>query len=266
MPAGVSIVSPALVAAILFVDSRCFEGCAHGIGGAGTYGMADIIVVDDEADVAFMVADFLAGKGHGVRMAGDGAALRRQMDAAADLVILDLMLPGEDGLSLARWLREHFDAGILMLTGIDTPFDRVAGLEVGADDYLAKPFAPEELEARSLAILRRRRPNGRPLPAGHRHFGPYVLDEASGRLTGEGERVVQLSAMELELVLVFARNPGRVLTREELLDLAPPRLDDPFDRSIDSRITRLRRRLERDPAKPELIKTVRGAGYLHPRR
>ena len=229
--------------------------------------MADIIVVDDEADVSFMVADFLNRKGHTVRMAADGAALRRAMDASpADLVLLDLNLPGENGLSLARWLREHFDAGIMMLTGVDTPFDRVAGLEVGADDYLAKPFAPEELEARSLAILRRRRPNGRPLPAGCRHFGPYVLDEASGRLTAEDERVVQLSGMELELVVVFARNPGRVFTREELLDLAPPRLDDPFDRSIDSRITRLRRRLERDPAKPELIKTVRGAGYVHPRR
>ena len=229
--------------------------------------MADIIVVDDEAEVAFMVADFLTRKGHCVRMAEHGPSLRREMEAAAaDLVILDLNLPGENGLSLARWLREHFDAGIMMLTGIDTPFDRVAGLEVGADDYLAKPFAPEELEARSLAILRRRRPAGRPLPTGHRHFGSYVLDEASGRLTAEDERVVQLSAMELELVLVFARNPGRVFTREELLDLAPPRLDDPFDRSIDSRITRLRRRLERDPAKPELIKTVRGAGYLHPRR
>ncbi|CAG1005318.1 partial Aerobic respiration control protein ArcA [Rhizobiaceae bacterium] len=229
-------------------------------------GMADIIVVDDEADVAFMIADFLNGKGHAVRMAADGSALRREMDtAAADLVVLDLNLPGEDGLSLARWLREHFDAGIMMLTGVDTPFDRVAGLEVGADDYLAKPFAPEELEARSVAILRRRRPNGKPLPAGHRRFGPYVLDEATGRLTGEGDRVIQLSAMELELVLVFARNPGRVFAREELLDLAPPRLDDPFDRSIDSRITRLRRRIERDPAKPELIKTVRGAGYLYPR-
>lgn len=229
--------------------------------------MADIIVVDDEAEVAFMVADFLTRKGHCVRMAEHGPALRREMEAAAaDLVILDLNLPGENGLSLARWLREHFDAGIMMLTGVDTPFDRVAGLEVGADDYLAKPFAPEELDARSLAILRRRRPTGRPLPAGHRHFGSYVLDEASGRLTGEDERIVQLSAMELELVLVFARNPGRVFAREELLDLAPPRLDDPFDRSIDSRITRLRRRLERDPAKPDLIKTVRGAGYVHPRR
>ena len=229
--------------------------------------MADIIVVDDEAEVAFMVSDFLTRKGHCGRMAAHGPSLRREMEAAAAaLVILDLNLPGENGLSLARWLREHFDAGIMMLTGIDTPFDRVAGLEVGADDYLAKPFAPEELEARSLAILRRRRPAGRPLPAGHRHFGSYVLDEASGRLTAEDERVVQLSATELELVLVFARNPGRVFTREELLDLAPPRLDDPFDRSIDSRITRLRRRLERDPAKPELIKTVRGAGYVHPRR
>lgn len=229
--------------------------------------MADIIVVDDEAEISFMVSDYLTAKGHAVRIAADGAALRREMEAApADLVLLDLNLPGENGLSLARWLREHFDAGIMMLTGVDTPFDRIAGLEIGADDYLAKPFAAEELEARSLAILRRRRPNGKPLPPRHLRFGPYVLDEETGKLTADDERVIQLSAMELELVLVFAKNPGRVFDREELLDLAPPRLDYPFDRSIDSRITRLRRRLERDPAKPELIKTVRGAGYLHPRR
>lgn len=230
--------------------------------------MADVIVVDDELDVSFMIADFLSAKGHTVRMAPDGSALRREMEKAdTDLVVLDLNLPGENGLSLARWLREHFDVGILMLTGVDTPFDRVAGLEVGADDYLAKPFAPAELEARVLAVLRRRRPNGqRSLPLGRYFFGPYVLDEATGELSAESGKVIRLSAMELDLVSVFARNPGRVFTREELLDLAPPRLDDPFDRSIDSRITRLRRRLEVDASKPELIKTMRGAGYVHPRR
>jgi DNA-binding response OmpR family regulator len=230
--------------------------------------MADIIVVDDDLALALMIVDFLTGGGHRVRSAPDGVTLRKEMERfPSDVVILDLNLPGEDGLSLARWLREHFSTiGIVMLTGVDTPFDRVAGLEVGADDYIAKPFEPAELEARAVAVLRRRRPDGmRPLPLGHYLFGRYILDEAAARLTTEGGRVIQLSPMELDLVSVFARNPGRVFTREELLDLAPPRMEDPFDRSIDSRITRLRRRLEQNPAKPELIKTMRGAGYLHPK-
>ncbi len=230
--------------------------------------MADMIVVDDEKDISFMIADFLTAKGHSTRMVADGASLRKEMEARhADLVVLDLNLPGEDGLSLARWLREHFDVGVVMLTGLDSPFDRIAGLEVGADDYLAKPFEPAELEARAMAVLRRRRPDGTPLlPPGHYPFGPYVLNEALRQLNTEDGKVIRLTEMEFDLVSVFAKNPGRVFTREELLDAAPPRGDEPFDRSIDSRITRLRRRLEADPAKPDLLKTMRGAGYLHPKR
>ncbi|WP_292519765.1 response regulator transcription factor [Mesorhizobium sp.] len=123
--------------------------------------MADIIVVDDETDVAFMIADYLQAKGYRIRTASGGAELREAIAAAkADLVVLDLNMPGENGFSLARWLREHHDTGILMLTGADSVFDKVAGLEVGADDYLAKPFSPVELEARIAAVLRRRRPKG----------------------------------------------------------------------------------------------------------
>ncbi|NGO53840.1 response regulator [Allomesorhizobium camelthorni] len=233
--------------------------------------MADIIVVDDEKDLASMIADYLQALGHSLRVAFDGVGLREAMAAAsADLVVLDLNMPGENGLSLARWLREHHDAGILMLTGADTAFDRVAGLEVGADDYLSKPFALTELEARIAAVLRRRRPKiaiGAPaLAAGCLAFGSYVFDPNARSLVDMHGALVPLTPMELDLVAVFATHPGRVLTRDDILDLAPPRSDEPFDRSIDSRITRLRRRLETDPTKPELIKTMRGAGYLYPKR
>lgn len=233
--------------------------------------MAELIVVDDERDIAFMVADFLGHKGHAVRMAHDGSGLRGAIaQAPADLIVLDLNMPGDDGFTLTRWLREHHDAGIIMLTAADTTFDTVAALETGADDFMPKPFAPVELEARIEAVLRRRRPNladGLPtLPKGSLAFGPYVFDPIRRRLTDASGETVSLHGTEIDLIAAFAANPGKVLSRDELLDLAPSRGDDAFDRSIDSRITRLRRRLEADPAKPEIIKTVRGAGYLHPRR
>jgi DNA-binding response OmpR family regulator len=228
--------------------------------------MADIVVVDDERDVASMVADYLQAKGHTVRIEHDGAGLRGAMAAArADLVVLDLNMPGENGFSLARWLREYHDTGILMLTAVDTAFDRIAGLEVGADDYLSKPFAPAELEARVAAILRRRRPKAPNVgpPPGCFAFGSYVFDPQARSLIDADGALVPLTPMELDLVAVFATRPGQVLTRDELLDLAPPRGNDPYDRSIDSRIARLRRRLETDPAKPSLIRTMRRAGYLY---
>jgi DNA-binding response OmpR family regulator len=232
--------------------------------------MAQVIVVDDEAPVALMIADYLTAKGHAVRTAGSGSELREAIAAApADLVMLDVNMPGETGFSLARWLREHHDVGILMLTAVDTVFDKVAGLETGADDYVAKPFEPVELEARMTAILRRRRPQrlagARALREGQVAFGRFVFDPSSRSLTDADGSALPLTPMEIDLVAAFALRPGQVITRDELLDLAPPRGDEPFDRSIDSRITRLRRRLEDDPAKPELIKTIRGAGYLHPK-
>ena len=231
--------------------------------------MAQIIVVDDEPDIAFMAADFLEMNGHAVRMAHDGRQLRSTIQSgAADLVVLDVNMPGENGFSLARWLREQHDPGIIMLTAADTTFDCVAALETGADDHMAKPFSLAELEARITAILRRRKPLPAglpPLPAGCLAFGFYVYDPRARTLTDAGGRTLALGPMEAELVDVVARNAGRVLSRDDRLDLAPPRGGDPFDRSIDSRVTRLRRRFEIDPARPTLIKTVRGAGYLHPR-
>ena len=229
--------------------------------------MAEIIVVDDEADVRAMLAEALEASGHAVRTAADGDGLRRLVaDRRPALVVLDLGLPGEDGLRLARWLREHHDPGIVMLTGAATVVDRVVGLEVGADDYVTKPCSLAELRARVEAVLRRRAPQGGgEQPEGVLPFGSYRFDTRRFQLLGEDGRPVPLSPMELDLVAAFAVNPDKAMTREELLRLAPPRGEDSFDRSIDNRITRLRRKLETDPAKPALIKTLRGAGYIHPR-
>jgi DNA-binding response OmpR family regulator len=170
----------------------------------GNAGMADIIVVDDEKDLASMIADYLQALGHRLRVAFDGVGLREAMAAAsADLVVLDLNMPGENGLSPARWLREHHDAGILMLTGADTAFDRVAGLEVGADDYLSKPFALAELEARIATVLRRRRPKiaiGAPaLAAGCLAFGSYVFDPNARSLVDMRGALVPLTPMDSTL-------------------------------------------------------------------
>ena len=229
--------------------------------------MAQLIVVDDEPELGSVLGEDLTLAGHAVRAAADGASLRRMMaEAPADLVILDVGLPDQDGFRLARWLREHHDPGIVMLTGADTVIDRVVGLEVGADDYLGKPFDPAELRARIEAVLRRRSPGGTPraLPEGILAFGPYRFDTRRFRVTDAAGAEVPLAGMELDLVAAFATHPGRALSREDLLRLAPARDGETYDRSIDNRITRLRRKLERDPAKPELIKTVRGAGYIHP--
>jgi DNA-binding response OmpR family regulator len=229
--------------------------------------MAEIIVVDDEADVRAMLAEALEASGHAVRTAADGDGLRRLVAGRRPaLVVLDLGLPGEDGLRLARWLREHHDPGIVMLTGATTVVDRVVGLEVGADDYVTKPCSLAELRARVDAVLRRRAPQeSPPQPEGVLPFGSYRFDTRRFQLLDEDGSPVPLSPMELDLVAAFALHPDKAMTREELLRLAPPRGEDSFDRSIDNRITRLRRKLETDPTKPALIKTLRGAGYIHPR-
>lgn len=223
--------------------------------------MAAIIVVDDEIGIRLMLEEYLTAMGHGVRQAADGAALDRLLAVEpADLVVLDVGLPGESGLRIARRLREHVGLGIIMLTGAATPVDRVVGLEVGADDYVPKPVDLAELAARIEAVLRRRR------PAGLLPFGPFHFDVRNFQLLDGARKQVPLGEMELDLIAAFATRPGQVLSREELMRLAPPRGDDPFDRSIDKRVTRLRAKLERSPDKPELIKTVRGGGYIHPGR
>ena len=231
--------------------------------------MAELIVVDDEPDLRAMLAEYLTLAGHRVRPAADGVELRRLLgEASTDLVVLDVGLPGEDGFRLARWLREHHDPGIVMLTGADTT-DRPGRRPRGRSRRLCRQAVrPRRTCARgSTSVLRRRRPRAKPaaLPEGILPFGPYRFDTRRFRLTRADWRG---GAAWPPWSSTWSRrsstHPGRALGREDLLRLAPARDDESFDRSIDNRITRLRRKLERDPAKPELIKTVRGAGYLYP--
>lgn len=226
-----------------------------------------IIVVDDEADVRETFGEYLSLRGYEVSLAESGAALRACVERKpADLVLLDLNLPGEDGLTLARYLREETDAAIIMVTAADEAVDRVIGLELGADDYVGKPCDLRELAARVKSVLRR---SGRPEPvkvAGGATrrvaFGSFVLDVDGHELYASDGSLVELTTMEFDLLAAFVGHPNRVLTRDQLLDMAHHRRWDPFDRSIDIRIARLRRKIERDPQKPEIIKTVRGAGYI----
>ena len=180
---------------------------------------------------------------------------------APDLFVLDVGLPGRNGFEIARTLRTSLDPGIIILTGAGDLVDRVVGLEIGADDYLAKPVALAELAARIAAVLRRRSAGQAPVEGVA--FGSFRFDLRAFSLLDTAGKPVDLSPMEVDLVAAFATNPGRVLSRDELMRLAPPRDDDSNDRSIDHRVTRLRRKLEADPEHPQLIKTVRGAGYTY---
>jgi two-component system phosphate regulon response regulator OmpR len=227
-----------------------------------------IVVVDDEKDVRETFGEYLSGRGYDVSLADSGAALRACVARREpDLVLLDLNLPGEDGLSLARFLREETDSAFIMVTAADDAVDRVIGLELGADDYIGKPVDLRELAARVKTVLRR---SGRPSVAARLDggeirriaFGPFVLDLDGHELTDGNGTAVDLTTMEFDLLAAFVEHPNRVLTRDQLLDMAHHRRWDPYDRSIDIRIARLRRKIERDPQKPEIIKTVRGAGYI----
>lgn len=226
-----------------------------------------IMVVDDEPEICEMLADYLGHAGFEIRTAEDGAVMRRALEEwPADLVILDINMPGEDGLSLARYLRAQTDVGIVMLTAAGEVVDRIVGLEMGADDYIAKPVDLRELLARIRAVLRRRTavPATRSeAPATQRvPFGACQLDLDAHRLFDASGEEVPITSMEFDLLKAFAEHPNRVLSRDQLLDLAHNRDWEPFDRSIDIRIARLRRKIESDPSKPQVIKTVRGAGYV----
>ena len=226
----------------------------------------ELIIADDDAALCGVLAEYLRLHGLNVRSVGDGAALKDALRAApADLVVLDLNMPGEDGLSLARGLRGggFGDPAIIMLTGAADVVDRVAGLEVGADDYVAKPCDPRELLARIRAVLRRRNKAQMPeaAPALVR-MGDKTLDLEDRCLIGPDQQRLALHPREYDLLAAFAARPGRVLTRERLLDLAHPHGEEAFDRSIDVRIARIRRKLEADPTNPRIIRTVRGAGYV----
>ena len=227
-----------------------------------------LLVVDDDREIRSLVAQFLTR--HGFRVTGvkDGGEMMRTLDTArVDLIVLDLMLPGEDGLSLCRRLRASPDTAqtpVIMLTAMGEETDRIVGLEMGADDYLAKPFSPRELLARIKAVLRRAvvLPVAGGAAGKTLQFEGWSLDVAKRELRSPDGVLVQLSAGEYDLLVAFVEHPQRVLTRDQLLDLARGRSAVPFDRSIDVQVSRLRRKIEPDPADPTLIKTVRGGGYL----
>jgi two-component system OmpR family response regulator len=224
-----------------------------------------VLVVDDDPAVRRMLVDYLSTHGYEVREAVSGAAMRKELERAVPaVVLLDIGLPGEDGLTLARYLRERHELGIIMVTGAGDVVDRVAGLEVGADDYIAKPFDPRELRARLKSVLRRLESKpGKKAPAAEKiPVGRCLLDMKSRTLTDAKGREIAITAMEFELLRALIEHPNQVLSRDQLLTMTRNREWEPFDRSIDIRITRLRRKVEDDPAHPRAIRTVRGAGYM----
>ncbi|HKF63144.1 MAG TPA: response regulator [Dongiaceae bacterium] len=229
-----------------------------------------ILVVDDDQDVRETLRDYFEHSGFEVFVAGDGAGMRKVLAArAVDLVLMDLSLPGEDGLTLTRELRSNYGIGIIMLTAAGQVVDRIVGLEMGADDYVAKPFEPRELLARVKSVLRRQG-KGDPaagLPTEPRpeivKIGLCTLDLAAHRLYDASGEEIFLTSMEFDLLHAFATHPDRVLSRSQLLELAHQREGDVFDRSIDVRMARIRRKIEPDPEKPQVLKTVRGAGYIY---
>ncbi|MGJ3261152.1 MAG: response regulator [Rhodospirillales bacterium] len=224
-----------------------------------------ILVVDDHEDIRTQLARYLAKNGMRATTAAGGAEMRDKLKAAApDLVVLDVMMPGEDGLSLCRYLRDNTDLPVILLTAMAEDTDRIVGLEVGADDYVTKPFNPRELLARIKAVLRRTNamPRTDPAPAGDKlMFAGWTLDVKRRELTGTDGVSVALSTAEYKLLNVFLQRPGMVLSRDQLLDLAAGREAQPFDRAIDNQVSRLRKKIEADPRKPSLIQTVWGGGY-----
>ncbi len=224
-----------------------------------------ILVVDDDADLRWMVEKYLSKHEFVVTLAEDGEQMREVLDSQEfDLAILDINLPGEDGLSLARYLRANYQIGIIMLSAAAEVFDRIVGLEMGADDYVTKPFEPRELLARVKSVLRRVQGmlEREAEPDSRLKFGEFILDLEAHQLFNEKDEPISLTSMEFDLLKAFAENPNKVLDRDQLLSLSHNRDWDPFDRSIDIRITRLRRKIEVEPSKPQIIKTVRGAGYI----
>jgi two-component system, OmpR family, response regulator len=225
-----------------------------------------ILVVDDNQEILDLVSKLLKKDGYRVSTAKDGRLMRKVLaDSSIDLILLDLMLPGEDGLSLCRELRVHSNIPIIMVTAKGEEFDRVLGLEMGADDYVSKPFSSRELLARIKAVLRRANTIGS-TPVSERgeqyQFAGWALDVAKRELISEDQVIIPLSTGEYDLLLAFVEHPRHVLNRDQLLDLSRGRASIVFDRSIDTQVSRLRRKIEEDPKNPEIIKTVWGGGYV----
>jgi DNA-binding response OmpR family regulator len=235
-----------------------------------------LLVVDDDPSVRAMLREYLEGHGYSVGEAGSGAQMREEIERdLPDAVLLDIRLPGEDGLTLARYLRQRYDVGIIMVTASGDVVDRVVGLELGADDYIAKPFDLRELLARLKSVLRRLQvkppaeaqaqaaAGQQPQQPKRQRFGRCEIDVEARRMFEVGGREVTITAMEFDLLTAFLANPNRVLSRDQLLLHTRNREWEPFDRSIDIRIGRLRRKVEPDPAgEPRCIRTVRSAGYM----
>ena len=225
-----------------------------------------ILIVDDDREIRDLLSRFLTRHGYRVSIAADGREMRKAFAAGAiDLVILDLMLPGDDGLTLCRELRADSAVPIVMLTAMGEEVDRIVGLEMGADDYIAKPFNPRELLARINAVLRRRPPPEAPGAPSKEPmtvtFGPFEFDLALRRLTKNGEQL-PLTTGEFSMLKTLVRHPRQPLSRDKLAQLARGREFEPFDRSLDVQISRLRKMLEADPAQPRYIQTVWGVGYV----
>ena len=224
--------------------------------------MTSVLIVDDDAEIRNLVARYLREHGLNAITAADGDEMRRKLASAdIDIVLLDIMLPGEDGLQLCQWLQRESNTAVIMVTALAEESDRVLGLELGADDYLTKPFSTRELLARIRAVLRRAPQQ----LAVHRHteneryaFAGWVLDANERTLTNPDDARVTLTGGAYDLLLAFVRRPGQVLAREHLLEATRGRKSDPFDRSVDVQLSRLRSQLGDN----ELIKTVRGGGYL----
>lgn len=226
---------------------------------------ARIIICDDEEPMREMLEEFLTDEGYTVTTARDGAELRRLVpQVRPDLVLCDLKMPGEDGLSLTRWLHAENHCAVVMLTAMGSVVDRVVGLEMGADDYLAKPFEPAELRSRIKAVLRRTMSaahvQGR--ATGRTRVGRCVVDIDQRTMFDENGVQVHLTSMEFDLLYTLITHANRVLTRDQLLEMAHHQRWDPFDRSVDIRITRLRKKIEVEPTKPRVLRTVRGEGYM----
>jgi len=229
--------------------------------------MPHLLIVDDDEDILSLLTDFFRKHSHEVSIAENGAAMFEVLeDHAVDLVILDVMLQKEDGFSLCRKLRSTSRVPVIMLTAVTDFTDRVVGLEVGADDYVTKPFDQRELLARVKAVLRRTAASdGTEVGGGSRpmlHFDDWRLDVARRELRSSNDTLVVLSSSEFDLLLAFVEHPKRVLTRDQLLDLARGPSHEAYDRSIDTLVSRLRYKLEDDPKAPSLIRTVRNGGYI----
>ena len=225
-----------------------------------------ILIVDDDRELRDLLSRFLTTNGFRVTVARDAREMRKVLDEAAiDLVVLDVMMPGQDGFAACRELRATSDVPLIMLTAVSDPTDRIVGLELGADDYLPKPFSSRELLARMRALLRRTATNPRRVAVGAMEclqFAGWTLDVGRRCLLSPEGTMVTLSTGEFDLLLAFLEHPQRTLTRDQLLDLARGRGPVPFDRSIDVQVSRLRRKIEADPRVPQIIATVRGDGYM----